>query len=85
MDSQGLEISPEEYERGPKVCEVIIACCQHDPNVRPSREDVLRILGGESWANIRAHRITAQRDAVGAVGAVLLIGLAFLGVAALAA
>jgi len=53
--------------------------------VRPSREDVLRILGGESWANIRAHRITAQRDAVGAVGAVLLIGLAFLGVAALAA
>lgn len=85
IEGQGLEISPEEYEKAPKVCEVIIACCQHDPNVRPSMEDVLRILGGESWANIQAQRIAAQREAVGAVGAVLLIGLAFVGVAKLAA
>ncbi|PYU22903.1 MAG: hypothetical protein DMG30_13445 [Acidobacteria bacterium] len=85
IEGQGLEISPEEYEKAPNVCEVIIACCQHDPNTRPSMEDVLRILGGETWANIQAQRMAAQREAVGAVGAMLLIGLAVVGVAKLAA
>jgi serine/threonine protein kinase len=80
VEGKVLNISAEEYKKAPKICEVIIACCQFDPNARPSMDDVLRVLAGESWTNIQAHK-AAQREAAGVA---ILIGLAFVGVAALA-
>lgn len=79
-DDHSIEISPEEYERAPKICEVIVACCQVDPNARPSIDEVLRVLAGESWSNIQARK-AAQREVAGVV---VLLALAFVGVAALA-
>jgi serine/threonine protein kinase len=41
----------------PNIREVISACCVPDPGSRPSALDVLRILDGESWADIQRVRL----------------------------
>lgn len=39
-----------------KVREVIDCCCESDANARPTMQEVVRILEGESWAQILEAR-----------------------------
>jgi serine/threonine protein kinase len=54
--------------------DVILLCTQMDPQARPTMQQVVRVLGGESWASIRAD--AEQQKSVA--------GLAFAGVFVLA-
>lgn len=40
--------------------ELIWSCCQPNPGMRPSMNDVLRLLNGESWSEVRKQRDVAR-------------------------
>ena len=48
-------------------------CCQLDPALRPSMKDLLRMLGGERLAIIRAQRAEAVQKLV--LGGIAVVGL----------
>lgn len=66
---QRLDPAAEGYENAPKISEIIAVCCQADPAARPTMQEVLRMLGGASFADIRVDRARTQ-----AVGAAFLVG-----------
>jgi serine/threonine protein kinase len=71
QDGQRLGPASEGYGNAPKIREVIAACCQFDPNARPTMQEVLRVLRGERWADIQAARKKNQQ----LVGALIGIGI----------
>jgi serine/threonine protein kinase len=79
QDGQRLDPTSEGYSNAPKIREVIAACCQFDPNARPSMREVLRMLRGESWERIQAARKQRQQlVAVCVIGIILvLLGVSF--------
>jgi serine/threonine protein kinase len=75
QDGQGLHPFSES---SPKIWEIIAACCQTDPNARPTIHEVLHMLRGEHWADIQAARARRQE----LMTAACLIGIfVFLGTA----
>jgi serine/threonine protein kinase len=76
QDGQSLGNSLERWVRSPVLRDVVSACCQQDPDARPSMQEVLRILRGQTWAKIRAEK-KARQDAVGALvaGSVIALGV----------
>jgi serine/threonine protein kinase len=77
-EGQRLHLSPQDYARVPKICEIITACCQREPKSRPTMQEVLRILGGVPWADIQTERKQRQELATVAcaVGILVLLGAA---------
>ncbi len=78
QDEQPLYLAPKDYARAPKICEIIVACCQPEPDSRPSMHEVLRMLRGERWADIQVERKQREGLVTGVctVGALMLLGLA---------
>jgi len=76
LDGQPLDTSSEGYRNAPKIREAIAACCQLDPNARPTMQEVLRVLNGEQWADIQIER--KQRQQLVAVVCVF-VGLLLVG------
>lgn len=64
------------YKRATQIREVIGACCQPQPDVRPTMPEVLRMLNGELWANIQLERKQRQQlvRAACILGGILLFG-----------
>lgn len=56
----------------PKIREIIVACCNKNPLLRPTMEDILRLLGGEQWEHILIKRQQNQE----VVATCILSGLA---------
>lgn len=79
VDGQRLDPSSEGYVNAPTIREVIAACCQFDPQRRPSMQEVLRMLRGEHWSDIEVVRDQRQQ----LVGVCIVAGLLLLGVSAL--
>ncbi|MGA2605943.1 MAG: serine/threonine-protein kinase [Halobacteriota archaeon] len=80
QDGQRLDLSVQNYPCAPKIRQVIIACCHTDPHERASMQEVLRMLGGEQWADIQTMRRQHQKQ----MTTVCVIGVLVLLVAALA-
>ena len=78
QDGQPLHLRPEEEARAPKICEIIRACCQLQPDSRPTMREVLRMLHGAHWTNIQQER--EQRRSI-ATAACVITGLVFLATA----
>lgn len=77
-DGPRLHLSPDDQARSPKICEIIKACCQIEPDSRPSMHEVLRMLGGADWRTIQAER--EQRKGL-AIAACAIACLVFFGAA----
>jgi serine/threonine protein kinase len=79
QDGKRLDPTSESYGNTSRIWEVIAACCQSDPNARPSMREVLRVLGGEQWAGIRAARKQRQQLVATAcvIGILVLLGVFF--------
>jgi len=56
QDGQRLDLNSERDVKAPKIRDLIAACCQSDPNARPTMGEVVRILDGKQWADIRAEQ-----------------------------
>jgi serine/threonine protein kinase len=63
----------------PKTREVIIACFQRNPKLRPTMDEVIRIMNGEQWPLILASRQQAEA----ALQGILLLGAIVVGIAVL--
>jgi serine/threonine protein kinase len=74
QDRQQIDPTSVGCWNAPKLREIIRACCQIDPGTRPTMQEVLRVLGGERWANIQAAR-KQQQDLVKAACAIACIVL----------
>ncbi len=77
-DDQPLYLSEKERAHAPKICEIIVACCQTEPDSRPTMQEVLRMLRGEQWTDIQVERKQRQEllTAVCIVGGAVLVGKA---------
>jgi serine/threonine protein kinase len=73
---QLLAPSAEGFRIATDICEVIALCCRRDPSSRPTMQDVVRLLGGTSWAEIQEER-NRRRGVLTSTG--LVLGLIFLG------
>lgn len=78
LDGQQLDPTTQGFTCPEWLRQLIVVCSQADPSRRPTMNDVLRALQGESWTSIYAEK---QKDK--AVVAALILGLAVLGSAAL--
>lgn len=77
QDNQRFDNLCREYPAFPTICEIITVCCQLDPCARPSMQEVLRMLRGDTWKFIRAER-ARQQEAISDVlslGALVLCGV----------
>jgi serine/threonine protein kinase len=77
QDGQNLDPGPWADA---KIREIIIACCNNNPGLRPTMNDIIRLLQGERWEDIQAQR--RQRQEL--VGACVLGGVVIVAVLALA-
>jgi serine/threonine protein kinase len=69
------------YPRNSKVEDIILACCQTDPNARPSIGEVLSMLAGKRWDDIQSERRERQELLTGCgIAALVVIGIAALSV-----
>jgi serine/threonine protein kinase len=57
----------------PEIAEVVRACCQSNPDIRPSMNDIPLLLKGHAWATIRAGRQRALNSVLGLGGTALLL------------
>lgn len=73
QDGQRLDLVLQGHARAQKIREIIAVCCQRDPAARPNIQEVLRLLSGESWADIEQSR--QQQKQITAVCAFGLLGL----------
>jgi hypothetical protein len=60
QDGKRLDPTSEGFTNAPQVRELIMACCQQDPNARPTMREVVRILRGERWVDIQEKRRQVQ-------------------------
>lgn len=72
-DGQRLDQTVEGYVSSSKIREVIAACCQFDPEVRPTIQEVILMLRGRTWAEIVAERERRQ-ELMNAFGTLALLG-----------
>jgi serine/threonine protein kinase len=59
-DGQRFDQLSRWYPNLSKICEIISACSQLDPNARATMPEVLRMLKGETWTDIQASRKQVQ-------------------------
>lgn len=78
VDGQNLDPTANGVACPEGLRQLIILCSQPDPASRPSMNEILRTLQGESWTSIYTQR---QKDK--AIAGILVLGLATLGLAAL--
>jgi serine/threonine protein kinase len=65
-DGDSIALRIKSCLRDPQLSEIVRRCCQPNPGDRPSMHEVLRMLGGESWADIkRGQAINAVAISVG--------------------
>jgi serine/threonine protein kinase len=76
QDGQSLDPGPWTDS---KIREIIIACCNNNPGLRPTMKDILRLLEGERWEDIETQR--RQRQEL--VGACVLGGVVIAAILAL--
>jgi len=78
QEAQRLSLSAVDYTQSPKICEIITACCQLEPQSRPTMQEVLRMLRGVRWADILAERKQRQELATAAcaIGVLVFLGVA---------
>jgi serine/threonine protein kinase len=74
IDGQQINPTAEGYAVAPKIREIIVACCSRHPGARPTMKEVLRMLGGQTWAALQTERLQRQE----------LVTICIVGVAALA-
>lgn len=77
QDGQNLDPGPWADA---KMREIILACGNKDPGLRPTMKDIIRLLRGERWEDIQTQRRQHQE----LVGTCVLGGLAIFAVMALA-
>lgn len=58
-----------------KLREVILLGTQNDPKARPTLQQIIRVLGGESWESIQVSQRRQEEQQRNAVGVVLAAGL----------
>jgi eukaryotic-like serine/threonine-protein kinase len=76
-DGQALfPIFPEPDESVRTFEEIIAACSQVNPNARPTMQEVVRILNGDTWGHVQS-----DRNLKNFVGAACFIGVALGGLA----
>jgi len=78
VDGQNLDPSVHGFACPDWLRQLIVLCSQPDADSRPSMNEILRALQGESWTSIYAQR---QKDT--AIAGIFVLGLATLGLAAL--
>lgn len=78
LKGQRLDQSLEQYVCPAAIREVIAACSNLNPDARPTMSEVVRILRGESWAQIWAQRqqIRQALALATALGVLLVAGRA---------
>ena len=78
VDGQSLDPSANGIASPEWIRQLLVLCSRPDPNSRPSMDEILRALQGESWTIIYA-----QREKEAAMAGILVLGLATLGLAAI--
>ena len=78
VDGQNLDPAAYGFACPEWLRQLIILCSQPDPDSRPSINEILKALQGESWTSIYAQR---QKDT--AIAGIVVLGIATLGLAAL--
>lgn len=75
QDGQSLYI-PEPDESIATLVQIIAACSQGNPNARPTMQEVVRILNGDTWEHVQS-----DRNSRNLIGAACVIGAAIGGLA----
>jgi len=78
VDGQSLDPTANGIACPEWIRQLLVLCSQPDPNSRPSMDEILRALQGESWTVIYA-----QREKEAAMAGIIVLGLATLGLAAI--
>jgi serine/threonine protein kinase len=76
VDGERLDLQVQQWSG--KIAELIAACCQPNPNARPTTGEIIRMARGESWAAIQTERRQRQESLKAAItvgGIVLGVGL----------
>ena len=78
LDGHPLALDPEHRRTSPKICEIIAACCQSEPDARPTMPEVLRMLNGVRWADLQIERKQRQNLVTAAcvLGGLVVLGAA---------
>ncbi len=76
-DRTRLDVLASRLDLPPAVQEAIMACCHPSPPARPSIRDVLRMLHGECWSDIKEARSTFWTSVL--VGGTVLGAIALFG------
>jgi|SRR5579862_1550919 len=81
-DRQNFDLLANGVRCPRRLRDLILLCTQSDPEERPTMQQVIRLLSGESWETIRATQelqLERQRNAVGLALAIgLLVSIPFL-------
>lgn len=76
-DGQDLDPLANGFMCSPRLREVILLCTRTDPKTRPTMQQVVRVLSGESWASICAEAEAQLERQKGFVGVALVVGFLF--------
>jgi eukaryotic-like serine/threonine-protein kinase len=73
---QRLDPASEGCGYAPPMCELVTACCDPNPSVRPTMQEVLQMLRGKSWASIKESRKQREEFVKGAFvfGGLIVLG-----------
>jgi serine/threonine protein kinase len=78
-DGQRLDHLVRGYSAHPTIIEIIAACCQPTPCLRPAMREVLRMCSGVRWADIQVERQQQRLTAACTVGLLAILFLAAAG------
>jgi serine/threonine protein kinase len=78
-DEQRLDQLVRGYSAHPTIIEIIAACCQPTPCLRPTMREVLRMCSGVRWADIQIERQQQRVTVACTVGLLAIIFLAAAG------
>jgi len=79
VDGQRFDRGVRGQFRDPKLTELISTCCQLEPGARPTMQDVVRVLSGESWDHIKREREQKQLAMTCVLGVAALVLIATAG------
>lgn len=77
VDGQNLDPLANGFMCHPRLREVILLCTRVDPKTRPTMQQVVRVLSGESWESICAQLALQVERQKGFVGVALAVGFLF--------
>jgi serine/threonine protein kinase len=77
VDGQELDPLANGFMCPSRLREVILLCTRTDPKTRPTMQQAVRVLGGESWASICAEVQAQLERQKGFVGLTLAVGFLF--------